>query len=55
MKIPCLDDAENYESSGQIETVPEDQLRFAVGVIMAQSKFYNFKQCRGHGKFKNYG
>lgn len=37
------------------ETVPEDQLRFAVGVIMAQSKFYNFKQCRGHGKFKNYG
>ena len=26
MKIPCLDDAENYESSGQIETVPEDQV-----------------------------
>ncbi len=27
MKIPCLDDAGDYDTFGQIETVPEDEVR----------------------------
>ena len=27
MKIPCLDDAGDYDNFGQIETVPEDEVR----------------------------
>jgi hypothetical protein len=26
MKIPCLDDAGDYDNFGQIETVPEDEV-----------------------------
>ena len=26
MKIPCLEDADNFESTSQIETVAEDQV-----------------------------